>query len=889
MQLIVLVNRQPFQAGNLLISYLPAAKYNPTKLSMALTSLPTRTGMTRTNLDLMSASVAELTVPYVSPHVYYNLLTGAGTIGDFILSVYSPLTDVADTGTVSIQVQARFIDPDPEFPTGSIPETQVSSLQRIMDNLNQRVTLEQLRDMKKLINKYLKKEDIELQMNDEIRTLNVTPKALPNMSVTNVNNSHVLSLFSKNVLPSLSMGGNLGEMDILKVVQIPCYHDTFNISNESAETLVWSKQVTPLIPASTNPDGSSNVDYIYFHAVPFSKWASSFKYTFRVVKTRFHSLRVRVWFSPASTSAENIDRNSSISKIVDLKEQNEFEFEVPYIWPHPMLNVYSEPQSLGMIGVDIVNPMVYPSTVSPSINIIVERSAGDDFKVNLPAPLRAFPTDPTPTIKTKIVEKIVDTNPLITYDPIVPDLVDIVPYNDIDPHKLLTENIMRSNKFNDVAKAVKYAESLPTEHANALNWLSSFDQLNASSLILPIGIIMKKINEHKIRILNKRSEDAFVKDLTTEGIEPNPGPTEVFANFLNAANPTRTFTSSLGGPVRIRISLTQYQDSSDIVSATFTGAIETTPVPVTKFASNVLDFEHEGDNPSLTASVGTLTDGVIWITVTFSNYFIPTTLSEDPLSVNVANTPLPVTSSSEESSIVTKTSIVLQMNTHEQDEERKVKPFSRPTQSLLADQACLGQHITNISQMFKRSGLVASHENLTTANLVSLAPHMFGLYFPTSKNATDILSYYASSYAFARGGINLRIVAAPDFAFNFVLGGDDFYGASSTLRGFSDTTVSLPASFYTSLGGALQQVIKPDLEGFGEISIPFYSDSYMYYVSNVLEVDIKDTMSELGLPYTTSYLSLLGDLTSMSIYRAASSDFEFSFLTGPPILIAVTN
>lgn len=886
-QFIVLVNRQPFQAGNLLISYLPAARYNTSKTAMAQISLPTRTGMTRTNLDLMSASVAELTVPYVSPHVYYNLLTGEGTIGDFIISVYSPLSDVAGTGTVSIQVQARFVDPDPEFPTGSVPTTLVSPLQNILDSLSKRITVEQLKEMKRIVNKMLKKEDIVLQMNDDINTMNVKPIALPNMSVTNVNNSHVLSLFSKNVLPPLELGGNSGEMDICKIVQIPCYHDSFSISNQAANTSLWVKQVTPLVPASTNDDGSSNVDYVYFHAVPFSKWASSFKYIFRVVKTRFHSLRLRVWFSPASLLEDGIDRNSTISKIIDLKEQNEFEFEVPYIWPHPMLNVYSNPQSLGIIGVDIVNPMVFPDTVSNTINVIVERAAGPDFKVNLPAPLRAFPTVPTP-IATKVTEvESKEGVPLIEYDPIVPDLVDIVPYNNLDPHKLLTENIIRSGRFNDVTNAVKYGESLSKEHANALNWLSSFDQLNASSLILPIGVILKKIQENKVRILNKRSENSFVKDLTTEGIESNPGPTETLANFVSETSTTRTITSTLTGPLTIQIQTIQYLDTSDVLFISFSGDYTSQNIPVGKSFSYI-KFDYPGDTPSITfTQEGTFQGGFAWVVITFSNDL--NSLSIDgTVDTNISNTPLPVTTSSEESSIVTKTSITLQMNTREQDEERKVKSFSRPTQSLRADQACLGQTINNIGQMFKRSGLVATLTNVASNQLVSLAPHMFGLYNSSASNATDILSYYSSSYAFARGGINLRLVSAPDYAYNFVLGGDDFYGSSSSSRGFT-STIAAPAFFNASLGGALQQVIKPDLEGFGEITIPFYSDSYMYYIDNIIESDLSQAMTQLSLPYTTSYISPLGNLSSLKVYRAASSDFEMSFLTGPPILTALTN
>ena len=124
-ELTILINKQPFQAGNSMISFLPNAKYNTAKdaLHKLKEGIVSRSGSPRTNLDLMDGTKATLRVPFMSPFVYYNLLDKSGTIGDFYISVYSPLSDVAAAGTVSVQVMARFIDIDLEFPTGIIPAT----------------------------------------------------------------------------------------------------------------------------------------------------------------------------------------------------------------------------------------------------------------------------------------------------------------------------------------------------------------------------------------------------------------------------------------------------------------------------------------------------------------------------------------------------------------------------------------------------------------------------------------------------------------------------------------------------------------------------------------------------------------------------------------------
>ena len=82
----------------------------------------------------------------------------------------------------------------------------------------------------------------------------------------------------------------------------------------------------------------------------------------------------------------------------------------------------------------------------------------------------------------------------------------------------------------------------------------------------------------------------------------------------------------------------------------------------------------------------------------------------------------------------------------------------------------------------------------------------------------------------------------------------------------------------------LAQIVKPSLEGFGEVSIPFYSDSFMYYVNPSSSYSVKENVNNMQLPFTGLTVVPQGDFNSLSIYRNAMSDFEFSYLIGTPLI-----
>jgi hypothetical protein len=415
-QLILQVNSQPFQAGNLMISFLPNARYNEVKRSVHskdLQGMVSRSGSPRVNLDLMDGTRVDMNVPYASPYVFYNLFTKQGNIGDFYISVYSQLHDVVADGTVTVTVAARFTDVELAFPIGSpLPASgQLPDIDEISESIKEKPTREKLENLKNRTEELLKRIDegnFQFQMNTAATSFK--QKAVPHMATMNDDDlTHVLSTHSDSSIAPLQMGNTSGDdMSFNEILSIPCYHGYFTIKNTlTSGTNVWAQTVEPLaIPDITNADQSLSADYLNTISLLFRKWRGSIKYKFRVIKTQYHSLRVRITFAPGASLGQigNIDRDSCYSEIFDLRENNTCEFTVPYVHPFPWLNTKSSPTlttssdtSLGVILFDVHNRMVNPATVTASIDVIAERCAGPDFELAVPTSCTAFPYDPIPS------------------------------------------------------------------------------------------------------------------------------------------------------------------------------------------------------------------------------------------------------------------------------------------------------------------------------------------------------------------------------------------------------------------------------------------------------------------------------------------------------------
>lgn len=157
------------------------------------------------------------------------------------------------------------------------------------------------------------------------------------------------------------------------------------------------------IPAPAFCTATTNAiqpSHIMWAASMFKQWRGTFKFRFTFAKTKMHAGRVMVGYAPdLFTPYDDWYRTNALgiaipqygvagpdpfaySAIFDLKDGNVFDFEVPFISPTPYVNYASNTGGLVMY---VVNPILAPSLVSSTVEVLVEVSAGGDFELANPA------------------------------------------------------------------------------------------------------------------------------------------------------------------------------------------------------------------------------------------------------------------------------------------------------------------------------------------------------------------------------------------------------------------------------------------------------------------------------------------------------------------------
>jgi hypothetical protein len=137
--------------------------------------------------------------------------------------------------------------------------------------------------------------------------------------------------------------------------------------------------------------------HLFFLGQMFRLWRGSIKYRFTFSKTKMHAGRLLCSFIPNPawlTNSDGVMPNvlgpeavSSItqpfghSAIFDLKDNNVFEFEVPYIAATPYQNFFS---SIGDISLVVIDPLVATANVSTNVGFLVEVCGGSDFEFAMP-------------------------------------------------------------------------------------------------------------------------------------------------------------------------------------------------------------------------------------------------------------------------------------------------------------------------------------------------------------------------------------------------------------------------------------------------------------------------------------------------------------------------
>lgn len=218
-----------------------------------------------------------------------------------------------------------------------------------------------------------------------------------------VDTGDVLALDSGNAVVATDLfGTDLDEMMFDHIITNFNYGSFFSWStSQDTGTVLATYYVSPNVfddsgyVTSTGAAVITNPTQLGFVANFFSLWNGDISFQFRAFKTNFHSGRLRIRWQPGDTPGATYSDSGSLtySVIWDLRTQNTTVVTIPYIherpWIHTM-NIYNKLQSPvpntynGHIIVEVLNELVATSTVSNTIEIVVELAAKPGFSFAVP-------------------------------------------------------------------------------------------------------------------------------------------------------------------------------------------------------------------------------------------------------------------------------------------------------------------------------------------------------------------------------------------------------------------------------------------------------------------------------------------------------------------------
>lgn len=456
----VQVNAQPFQAGRLIAQVIPIPTLmGQDRVNECVRTLDRKVVMHNVQLDISKQTEVTIRIPYVSPFFAFDLISGKYEWARFVLSVYSPLNQVSQVA-LQVNVWAYFENIELGYPTLSPLYTPITD--QIKLNTLQDITkaveghgfitqaagvLDQVvQSGADLINgfvptlgpvvKPLAKVtdaafDVFKYAADQLAFVPGFAKPEPTFhgrtvlqrptqnfgTGDGVDHGFKLAMHNMNRLDFIRnwAGSDMDELSFDYLKRMPNYISSFNYTNNSSfGTVLWRTNISPTyrsdpVGIQVGRQGDSGTATIptptslQYICGPFQQWRGSLVYTFKFVKTDYHSGRVEICFVPFSGASESIAQTTRYDYvykiIVDLREQTEVSFAVDYtsVTPYKFINHSVNPitylgtwdqtkaWSTGQLIVRAITPLQLGSNiVSSTIQCLVEVKAGDDFEVTVP-------------------------------------------------------------------------------------------------------------------------------------------------------------------------------------------------------------------------------------------------------------------------------------------------------------------------------------------------------------------------------------------------------------------------------------------------------------------------------------------------------------------------
>lgn len=425
------INAERFQQGRLIMSWFPQTQYATlSRINASYNSLCSVTQLPHVEFDLNTNSTVQLAIPYVSPTVAYDLYDGEGQAGAVSVIVYSPLATGTGSTTVTCKIWAHYEEPELSFPvrpqSGGVTSRGKKKRNLIVDPSELEALATGVGPISNLLAGTARFATVLSSVlilssfmtpvswatgimartaasfgfskpqlsNPQARV--VSSKFPYNMNSEGFDSAQNLGMFADSkvaMMPSFG-GTDIDEMDLNYIAQVPSFFINFSWSSSfSTDQELMNVTLNPLAFVTTQASGGTTVfrpSPMCFIANVFSLWRGSFVFTFKFVKTEFHSGRLIFAFEPIDPTVNfpvtTTNCNYLYKEIIDIRTSNEFTVTVPYVSVHPYMftNGSAAAISSGRVYLIIETPLKAPTNCATSIDVLVEVAAGPDFEFAVP-------------------------------------------------------------------------------------------------------------------------------------------------------------------------------------------------------------------------------------------------------------------------------------------------------------------------------------------------------------------------------------------------------------------------------------------------------------------------------------------------------------------------
>lgn len=433
----LMINTQRFQCGRMLLSWMPlckqnTTKYNDTKYLVYATQRP------RAEFDVSTDTEVVMHIPFVHSAMAFDLTTGANDAGRLDFMVYSPLS----SGTVKCNVYYSFEDIELSYAVepgtfiaqsgGGVKtskrgrngdpgdaEAKAMGVRPVSSMLASLATTARYGASIPLISSVAGPVSWAAGLAAKAAHAFGYSKPLmlaPRMRMVYQSDTHRLNCDGAHMAANLGVfednkirhlpgfaGSDLDEMAISNIIGTYAYCGVATWTTSSLENAaLFNNQVTSpinvgattrtLTVAGNTAATVRDTTPLSYVAALFLLYRGSLKLKFKVVKTEFHSGRLRFQYflrSDYTTSGFPAAFSANVhSTIFDLRDSTEFEVIIPF---GAVTNYLPVSNDFARWNLKVETPLVAAGDAPTSIQILVEMAAHDDFEFAAPLPIARTP------------------------------------------------------------------------------------------------------------------------------------------------------------------------------------------------------------------------------------------------------------------------------------------------------------------------------------------------------------------------------------------------------------------------------------------------------------------------------------------------------------------